>query len=174
MKHLKYKTILFIAYCFVSITFCQENKEDKLNEKVTKEADTEKTKGGTINDLFTNENTEYFSEEYIALRNTINIDPKEADKKWKSIEEKLQRELLEIQEKGNKLIPEISYQKIANNGGKIPEDVAKAVHKTGVLIVRNTIPQDETSDLFNKVIQYLGDNGAYPPKNPNQVSQVTI
>ena len=96
------------------------------------------------------------------------MDENEVVKIWEKLEKKLDKELEKIRVKGNKLIPETSWEKIMNNGGKIPEKVAQKVHKRGVLIVRNTIPESEVKDMMADLVKYLYSNNGFP-KDQNQV-----
>ena len=75
--------------------------------------------------------------------------------------------------KGSKIIPETTLEKIVNNGGKIPDKLAEKVRKRGVLIVRNTIPEEETKEMMADLVKYLYSNNGFP-KDPNQVNQARV
>jgi hypothetical protein len=96
------------------------------------------------------------------------VDENEITKIWDKLEKRLDKELDKIRDKGNKLIPETSWEKILNNGGNIPEKVAQKVQKRGVLIVRNTIPEPEVKDMMADLVKYLYSNNGFP-KDQNQV-----
>ena len=68
------------------------------------------------------------------------------------------------------MIPETSLEKILNNGGKIPDKIAEKVHKRGVLVVRNTIPEEEIKEMMADLVKYLYTNNGFP-KNENQVTR---
>ena len=97
----------------------------------------------SIDDLFVNdEDSEYESNVYKQLKELIDIDSDEADKKIQEINEELRIELDVIAKRGNTIIPQTSLSKIIKNNGRIPETVARKVKKRGVLIVRHTIPTE--------------------------------
>ena len=75
--------------------------------------------------------------------------------------------------KGSKIIPETTLEKIVNNGGKIPDKLAEKVRKRGVLIVRNTIPEEETKEMMADLVKYLYSNNGFP-KDPNQVNRARV
>ena len=72
------------------------------------------------------------------------------------------KQLQRIKEKGSKIIPETTFQKIANNGGHLSEAIVRKVRKHGVLIVRNAIPAKEAYDMMSELIRYLYSNNMYP------------
>ncbi len=130
-------------------------------------AENAKKDGGTIDDLFTDEESEYTSEDYVNLRSKIEAEITDdlEEKIWPRLVKKLQKQLDILEEEGNSVIPETTYAKIANNGGVIPEGVAKKVKKRGVLIVRNTIPEATVHNYFTDLIKYLYVNNAIPSDN---------
>lgn len=137
------------------------------------EQDNEKREG-TINDLFSEELEAYYSEEYVELKDTIEYDQENLISLFKKVEKKLDKQLEIISERGSEIIPTVSYDKIRNNGGKLPEGVADKVRKRGVLIVRNVIPKEEIEDMMTDLHKYLYKNGMYPPKNKDQVEFATF
>ncbi len=66
------------------------------------------------------------------------MEESEAEKIWGKLEKKLEKELDKIREKGNKLIPETTLEKILNNGGKIPEKVRRGEVRFGMVRLFNT------------------------------------
>lgn len=119
--------------------------------------------GGSINDLFhANENTEYVSDEYANLKEGISLQSDLADKLFQKVKRQLLKQLERIKEKGTEIIPETTFQKITNNGGHLSESIVRKVHKHGVLIVRNTIPAEETYEMMSELIRYLYNNNMYP------------
>ena len=55
-----------------------------------------------------------------------------------------------------------------NNGGKFPDKIADKVRKRGVVVVRNTIPEEEVKEMMADLVKYLYTNNGFP-KNENQV-----
>ena len=125
--------------------------------------------GGTINDLFSSELPEYHSEEYVELKDIIQHDQENIEELFKKVEKKLEKQLEIIKERGNDVIPTVSYDKIRNNGGKLPDGVADKVRKRGVLIIRNVIPKEEIEDMMTDLQKYMYKNEMYPPKDKSQV-----
>ena len=121
---------------------------------------------GSIDDFYvTNENTEYVSNEYTELKQDIEIKRDEADIFFQKVQKQLRRQLEKIKEKGNEIIPETSFQKIANNNGHLSESIIRKVQKHGILIVRNTIPPKETLNMMSDILSYMDKNDMYPTNN---------
>lgn len=124
--------------------------------------------GGTINDLFTDEESTFSSEEYAKLKDVIQLANDNIEKIFEQVEKRLDKQMEIIREKGSDVVPVTTFDKIRLNGGKIPEAVADKVRKRGVLIVRNTIPKQDVEQLVAEVLTYMYNNNVFPPKD-NQV-----
>lgn len=75
----------------------------------------EEQKGGTINDLFSNEESEFHSETYEVLKTKIEQEfpeVKEAKKYFSKVLRKLSKQLQTIEEKGNSVIPILNFERI--------------------------------------------------------------
>ena len=70
------------------------------------------------------------------------------------------------------LIPETSLAKIRRNGGKLPEKVARKVHKRGIIIVRDTIPKDLVHEWMAEVVRYLYANHGFPKNKTSQCCDI--
>ena len=127
------------------------------------------TEGGTINDLFSEDLKAYYSDEYVELKDIIEHDQENIEDVFKKVEKKLDKQLEVIKERGNELIPTVSFDKIRNNGGKLPEGIADKVRKRGVLIIKNVIPKQEVEDMMTELLKYMYKNEMYPPKDKTQV-----
>lgn len=124
--------------------------------------------GGSINDLFTGQESEYYSDRFIELKDSFGLDKIVAVSTFNSIEKALRKQLDKIQAHGSQVIPVTHFEKIRKNGGRLPENVAKKVKKRGVLIVRNTISPELVQVWMADLVKYLWANNAFP-KASNQV-----
>jgi hypothetical protein len=77
---------LLVAFCR-----CDDTNGSKVGE------------GGTIYDLFSNEETEFYSDHHSRLRDLIDLDGLEAERLWQKLEKKLDRELDKIRARGNEV-----------------------------------------------------------------------
>ena len=117
---------------------------------------------GTFINLFdSDENTEYLSDEYVALKNEISLNSKDAERLFQKVKRQLLKYVDKIKEKGSEIIPETSFQKIASNGGHLPDATIRKVEKHGILIIRNTIPAKEVLQMMPELVKYLYDNELY-------------
>ena len=66
----------------------------------------------------------------------------------------------------------ITFEKITNNGNKIPFDVAETVRKRGFLVIKDVIPEDETREIMKDFVKYAETNGAFPGKNNQTVYEI--
>jgi hypothetical protein len=115
---------------------------------------------GTIDDLFTDKETEYYSDRYEKLKALIGVDEGQADRSMKHILKALERQLEMLHRKGDAaagVIPETTLDKILKNNGRLPENVAAKVRKRGVLIVRNTIPDSLVHEVRGVKLTSLGN-----------------
>lgn len=80
---------------------------------------------GTIYDVFTDEKTIYASQENVELRNKLNVDREFMQAQFEKVKRKLDKQLQVIRERGSDIIPTTTFQRIRNNGGKIPDGVAE-------------------------------------------------
>lgn len=53
-----------------------------------------------------------------------------------------------------KIIPQAEFSDLV--AGTVPDKVTKGLHDTGVVVVRNVMPKDQTSALLSDVRQYFG------------------
>ncbi len=68
-----------------------------------------------------------------------------------------------------------TYDKIKNNGGRLPEGVAEKVKRRGVLVVKDTIPAEEIETMVADLLKYMYDNNAFPPgKNQARIASYLI
>ena len=117
---------------------------------------------GSINHLLNvNENTEYVSDDYSALKEEISLPSDEADKFFQKVKKQLLKQIDRIKEKGNSIIPETTFQRIVSNGGHLSESIVRKVQKHGVLIVRNTIPPRETLLMRSELTRYMYNNDMF-------------
>lgn len=135
-------------------------------------AETEEKIGGTINDLFTDEETVFSSEEYGILKEKLRQDMGDVQEVFDKVEKKLAKQLEIIREKGNDVIPITTFDKIKNNGGQLPEGIMEKLRKRGVLIVRNTIPANEISDMISSLLKYMYDNNVLPADKNQTVYEI--
>ena len=69
-----------------------------------------------------------------------------------------------IHEDGAKIIPEIQYDEIIRNNGKIPNNIESEVAKRGILIVRSVLSQTEATNYLTELTDYMKINGEDPEK----------
>lgn len=81
----------------------------------------------------------------------------------------------DIMEQGTSIIPELDMASISQTGFS-PEEEAK-VKKTGCLVVRNVIPEDEAKETFKGLEEYVKNNREYvrgwPRETPSILSIYT-
>ena len=147
---MKNRIVLFVLSKFIILQHCFSNSQDNAEPD------------GTISDLFTDEESVFASDEYVTLKDKIASEGStlEIAEIFKKIENKLDKQIETLREKGNKVIPITTFERIQNNGGRIPEGLAEKVHKRGVLIVKNTIPREEIEVFRGDLLKYLFDNDA--------------
>ena len=123
------------------------------------------SKGGSIDDLFTNSKEQEFrSQDNADLKKQIGVVPEEAEKHLKELEKEIEKKLRHFKSHS---IPEIAFEKIVHNGGKLPDRTRAKIRQRGVVIVRNTIPRNLIHSWSGDLIQYLYNNNAFP-KESNQ------
>ena len=93
-------------------------------------------------------------------------DPEEL---FKRVERRLQKQVESLRERGGDLVPVTTFDKILNNGGRFPEALAERVRRRGVVVVRDTIPEEEVEQMVGDLLKYMYDNSAFPPHGKNQV-----
>lgn len=60
-------------------------------------------------------------------------------------------------------IPEISLDEVLAAGdGDFPSEIRSQIHKRGCVIVRNTIPENEASEILGGIKEYMIRNGEDP------------
>ena len=136
--------------------------------------------GGDINDLFTDEETMFYSDEYAALKDSLGLDAAAVEKAYRKVERRLERQAEMLREaaarQGADLIPSTSFRRIAQNGGRLPDGIADKVRKRGVLIVRGVIPAKEIEEMMSELVKYMYENKAFPKGgiNGTQVRKLFI
>ncbi|XP_059081236.1 uncharacterized protein YbiU-like [Tigriopus californicus] len=112
--------------------------------------------GGSINDLFvTDGDSDHESMQYSKVKKAMQVEPDFARRLFQVVEEKLQVRLDELSIHGNSIIPTVTMKAIEENGHRLPDDVAMKVKKHGVLVVRNTLPEEEVQQLMDDLHNYL-------------------
>ncbi len=79
---------------------------------------------------------------------------------WSRLQKALCKEAAEIKARREEVIPEIHYDEIAANGGQFPDWARDAVHKRGVIVVRETFSEEEAGRMFRELKEYLAGNRA--------------
>ena len=82
------------------------------------------------------------------------------------------KNIQQIKELDNKVIPEVDFVRILRNGGAIPSDVANAVQKRGILIIRGVLGHAEASNYLNELTDYMKQNGEDPEAVGNTLFEV--
>ena len=111
--------------------------------------------------------TSYTSSEFEGIKDTLDLSQEEAELIFDKIVGKLHSQIKKIRSIKYEF-PETTLKKIVDNGGRLPESVARRLRKTGVVIIRKVIPQKEAFELTSSLIEYLYQNGIYP-KNDSKV-----
>ncbi|KAF2708345.1 DUF1479-domain-containing protein [Pleomassaria siparia CBS 279.74] len=81
----------------------------------------------------------------------------------------LENEANFIAKNGPSMVPEIDFQEVKNNGGKLPEDFANLVRDRGCVILRNVVPEEQATQWEKELIEYTErhpDIGGNPPNKP--------
>ena len=121
--------------------------------------------GGSIDDLFSKSgDREFRSHDNADLKKQIGITPEEVGKCLKELEKDIEKKLRHYK---SHPIPETTFEKLLNNGGKLPDRIVPKIRQRGVVIVRNTVPRNLIHSWSGELIQYLYNNNAFP-KESNQ------
>lgn len=96
------------------------------------------------------------------MKKYLCLDESKIEAAWERLERKLDAELKVIHEQGENLIPEVQFEEIIQNNGKIPDDIEAEVAKRGVLIVRSVLSQSEATNCLNELTDYMKLNGEDP------------
>jgi len=98
------------------------------------------------------------------MKKYLSFDQSEIEDAWARLERKLDAECKVIHEDGAKIIPEIQYDEIIRNNGKIPNNIESEVAKRGILIVRSVLSQTEATNYLTELTEYMKINGEDPEK----------
>lgn len=87
---------------------------------------------------------------------------------WNRLLTSLRREVAEVKEKGNKIVPDVDFSEVAN--GTVPQSFFDSIRTRGVGIVRNVLPRAYALELKQKAQEYIEANKskvrAFPPDSP--------
>ncbi len=156
--------LLFLLLVALSLTRGLDSEAEGEGEEGMRK----KRSGGTINDLFTHEETVFRSEEYVKLKDRIKLGIDNVEELFQRVRKRLQKQVESTMERGVNVVPVTTYEKIRNNGGRLPEGVAEKVRRRGVVVVRDTIPREEIETMVADLLKYMYDNGAFPTSGKNQ------
>ncbi|VUC36562.1 unnamed protein product [Clonostachys rosea] len=89
-------------------------------------------------------------------------------KAWLSVTSALEIEAQTIKKQGTLIWPEVNYVDVENS--TVPEDLLSAIHRTGIVIIRNVLPQKQATEWGEELVKYLKDNPivieGLPKQNP--------
>ena len=71
----------------------------------------------------------------------------------------------DIEKSGDEIIPEVDYNKIIENDGKLPGDIVQQVNKRGILIVRSVLSKEVANQYYDSLVDYMEQNGEDPHDN---------
>ena len=106
--------------------------------------------------------TSFRSEEFRQSKESFQLAEEEVELIFSKIVNRLRAQTKKLRAKLPFDFAETSFKKIEDNGGKLPANVERKLRKSGVIIVRNTLPPKEAVDLASSTIEYLYQNGAFP------------
>ncbi|KAI1014389.1 hypothetical protein LB504_012273 [Fusarium proliferatum] len=81
----------------------------------------------------------------------------------------LRKEVEHIDKHGAALVPEIDFDDVRKNGGKLPDDFTKLVHERGCLILRNVVSEDQAVSWETSLKDYTKRHpgvGGHPHHKP--------
>ncbi|KAI8139285.1 hypothetical protein BJV82DRAFT_627891 [Fennellomyces sp. T-0311] len=108
---------------------------------------------------------------FIQLKREIApADPSVLQAAYERVVAALRKESLEIRQLGSSIIPEISLDRIVENGGVLPDDIAAQVKRRGVLVVRNVIDESTAKQYKQQILDcidaYRDTIVGFPAENP--------
>ncbi|KAF5570218.1 DUF1479 domain-containing protein [Fusarium phyllophilum] len=81
----------------------------------------------------------------------------------------LRKEVEHIDKHGAALVPEIDFDDVRKNGGKLPDDFTKLVHERGCLILRNVVSEEQAVSWETSLKDYTKRHpgvGGHPHHKP--------
>lgn len=133
---------------------------------------------GSIADLFLSSDdleTDYRSQQYAEVKQSL-MAAWQADtgveKVWDKLVKRLEKRLEAVREQGSDGVPVVQFRDIINNGGKLPDNVAKKVSKKGVVIVRGVLDKKTVTGLEAELLKYLMDNDAFLGNEEDTVYEI--
>ena len=93
------------------------------------------------------------------VKKEINIDEDTFHAAFERLEKVLDEELPKL---SSDIIPEVTLQDLLENDGKFPPEIAHAIKKHGVVIIRKVFEQDHVETLYKNLSSYLTENELNP------------
>jgi Gig2-like len=75
---------------------------------------------------------------------------------WKRLIPVVEAKVREANERGPSIFPEVQFTDVQNNN--VDDDLIERIKRTGVCIIRNAIPQNETTEILADVRKYIKAN----------------
>lgn len=84
--------------------------------------------------------------------------------------ETFEKENAEIRRRGADVIPQVTFQDIKANGGRLPTKLLSEIRKRGAVVVRNVVDRQEAADYKASIQEYIQRHRPYltgfPEDNP--------
>jgi len=115
-------------------------------------------KPGNLLSAFKPEQEEELPERYLELKKNF-LDKNNLREKlqttWDRLIKEFANETAEIEQIGPNIIPQVEFEDISKNGGKFPEEILGEIHKRGVVVIRNVIPDEEALKYKEDLLKYI-------------------
>jgi hypothetical protein len=114
-------------------------------------------------------------ERFSKLKQSI-VKPEDKDRlidSYHRLTKALETEANRISKLGPKSIPEIDFSTVESNGGKLPDGLADVARRTGCLIIRGVVPEEQASAWEKELKDYTKNHpkvAGFPVHDPQSFS----
>ncbi|KAI7856150.1 DUF1479 domain protein [Circinella umbellata] len=81
----------------------------------------------------------------------------------------MEKETLEIRQRGSAVIPEVTMEEIQSNGGRLPDKIISEVKKRGTVVIRNIVDRTLAAEYKSSIQDYIHRHpgiAGFPEDNP--------
>ncbi|RCH78069.1 hypothetical protein CU098_001895, partial [Rhizopus stolonifer] len=82
-------------------------------------------------------------------------DPTTIQHAYQRLLESIEKEAVDIKQKGSSIIPQITLEEIKANGGRFPQDIAAQIQRRGCVVIRQVIPEQEACEYKQQIQRYV-------------------
>ena len=81
----------------------------------------------------------------------------------------MEKEALDIRQRGSAVIPEVTIEDIKSNGGRLPDKIIPEVKKRGTVVIRNIVDRAVAAEYKSSIQDYINRHSGivgFPEDNP--------